>query len=269
MTVNYLLSLGLQLDVLINIDGFNEIALPPTENLPFGVAASYPRGWQHRVAEYDPETRLVAAELALVSRGRLDLARAFDRRPLRSSMVAGLVWTVLDGRFARRGDELEVKLAHAADGNERSYTLTGPRRDYANRREKVLDLVGVWSRSSRLLEGTCTSAGIAYLHFLQPNQYLPDSKPMGSRELALAIRPKSRRGGWVKRGYPRMIDEGRELAADGVSFFDLTMLFARTREPTYRDACCHLNSLGNALLADEVVDRTVDALRSRYARNER
>lgn len=33
MALNYFLMLGVQLDLVINIDGFNELVLPPSENL--------------------------------------------------------------------------------------------------------------------------------------------------------------------------------------------------------------------------------------------
>jgi hypothetical protein len=38
----YLLALGAQIDVVVNIDGFNEVALPPAENLLKKVFPVYP-----------------------------------------------------------------------------------------------------------------------------------------------------------------------------------------------------------------------------------
>ena len=49
MTLTYLLALGAEFDIVINLDGFNEIALHPTRNGPQGVAASYPTNWALRV----------------------------------------------------------------------------------------------------------------------------------------------------------------------------------------------------------------------------
>ena len=43
MMLTYFLSLGGVLDVVINIDGFNEVALPLVENTPKGVFPIYPR----------------------------------------------------------------------------------------------------------------------------------------------------------------------------------------------------------------------------------
>ena len=45
MALSYLLSLGGELDVLINVDGFNDVALPTCENDVEGVFAAYPHSW--------------------------------------------------------------------------------------------------------------------------------------------------------------------------------------------------------------------------------
>jgi hypothetical protein len=257
MTLSYLLSLGIHLDVVVNIDGFNEVALPPTENVRHGVAASYPRGWRLRVGDLDQQTRLNVAELGLVSRRRLDLAETFDRRPLRWSFVAGVAWSVLDSRHARRAASLELALERSGDGEDQSYTVTGPAREYASEGAVLEDLVALWSRASHLMDGITRPAGITYLHFLQPNQYLPGSKPMEVEEVARAINPRSRYGKWVKRGYPLLIEGGRKLRDDGVRFFDGSMLFADTEGPVYVDTCCHLNELGETILAEAVIDAIV------------
>jgi len=43
MRLNYLLALGARFDLFINLDGFNEVALPPAENIPKGVFLFFPR----------------------------------------------------------------------------------------------------------------------------------------------------------------------------------------------------------------------------------
>ena len=39
LALEYFLSLGASFDVVINLDGFNEIALPYSENLPWGTSS--------------------------------------------------------------------------------------------------------------------------------------------------------------------------------------------------------------------------------------
>jgi hypothetical protein len=109
-----------------------------------------------------------------------------------------------------------------------------------------------WSRSSRAMANLCAGAGMQYLHFLQPNQYLPGSKPMGAEERRQALDPASPYVGSVPAGYPQLRAYGEELAGEGVAFRDLSMLFSDIDEVLYSDTCCHLNARGNELLAKEV-----------------
>lgn len=45
---------------------------------------------------------------------------------------------------------------------------------------------------------------------------------------------------------------GERLRAEGVAFADLTQAFAEPPDHTYRDACCHLNDIGNRILAKNI-----------------
>lgn len=57
--------------------------------------------------------------------------------------------------------------------------------------------------------------GILYLHFLQPNQYVEDSKPMGPDERRVAYREDMRYRAGAVRGYPLLIRECRRFSAAG------------------------------------------------------
>ena len=45
MTLIYMLSLGAEFDVLINLDGQNEAVLPKIDNIPFGLNSAFPGDW--------------------------------------------------------------------------------------------------------------------------------------------------------------------------------------------------------------------------------
>ena len=81
-------------------------------------------------------------------------------------------------------------------------------------------------------EAICDANGIAYAHFLQPNQRVEGSKPMEPQERKVAIKP-SRYAPGVVGGYPLLRQEGDELRKAGVRFHDLTMIFQDVEEPLY------------------------------------
>ena len=94
----------------------------------------------------------------------------------------------------------------------------------------------------------CSTNGIKYFHFLQPNQYVAGSKPMGENERHLAIQDNHIFAMPAKRGYPYLVEAGKDLARKGVNFYDLTQVFANDSEPVYVDECCHVNATGNSIL---------------------
>ena len=48
LALAYFLSLGAEYDLIINLDGYNDIVLPITDNYSFGVNPFFPRAWNLR-----------------------------------------------------------------------------------------------------------------------------------------------------------------------------------------------------------------------------
>ena len=254
MTVAYLLALGERLDILINLDGLNDVVLHPTENAPAGVSPAYPRRWHQRVEGMLPGGALrLMLQRVLLEQRRAGLARLFSRFPWRDSNTANFVYIVLDRDVERQLGETDRTLLSEEQRTAAPSMATGPRIEFKNDGEMFAYLVGLWRRSSRTLHDVAAGRDIPYYHFLQPNQYVPGSKPMGPSDKADAVRsrPYSR---IVAVAYPMLSAAGRALAADGVRFTDLTAAFAAHPEPLYIDACCHVNRQGNVIVADLIFE---------------
>jgi len=255
MSVVYLLSLGGELDLLINLDGFNDVVLHPTENAAAHVFPAFPRRWHRRVdgTLHGGALRLMLLRVQLEQR-RAALAQAFSTWPWRHLNLANLGYVVLDRDLERRVASTDHQLL----GNERATgTATpanGPEIAFASETEMLAHLAGLWQRSSRQLDHLARANGARYYHFLQPNQYVPGSKPMSSAERAGARIANHPYGRLVEAGYPMLQRAGRDLQAEGVRFVDLTGAFAGHTEPLYIDACCHVGERGNALVADLIFD---------------
>jgi hypothetical protein len=260
LTLAYLLSLGARFDVLILIDGFNEVVMAPVENVPLGAFPFFPRSWPLRVG--DPslvtETQSLVGEIAYLARRRSARAEWLGHSPLRHSHTALLLWLVQDRTLsaqltARRMDLLspraEARLSYLASGP--SWPGVGTDRLYG-------DLASLWREGSLQMRAICDAYGIRFYHFLQPNQYLAGSKPIGAEERAVAVRPGHPYAPAVARGYPLLREAGRELRAAGVRFHDLTQVFADVSEPLYVDDCCHLGPRGNQLLARAIASAILE-----------
>ena len=255
--LSYLLALGAHFDLVLNLDGFNEVALPATELVPRGVFPFYPRGWDQRVGPLDSEPRRLAADLALSQRQRRDRARWFSNWPWRASHTAAILWRALDHRSGQDIAATSGRLLQTRSDNM-TYGSHGPRRSYGQPAEMYEDFAQFWYRASLQIHHLCRGQGIEYHHFLQPNQYHSGSKPIGAEQAAETWLPDHPYRPAVEQGYPHLIRLGRELSAQGVAFDDLSAIFNRRDELLYGDSCCHLNFLGNTLLQRAIAHRLAD-----------
>jgi hypothetical protein len=260
MTLAWVLSLGAHLDAVVNIDGFNDIALAPLENVPKRVFPFYPRGWSLRVANFDPEFQLQAGEIRVLRDIRARLAAGFGGAPWRYSLTAGLVWTLLDRPLAHAIVDRDAALVADPGDTQPNYRVSGPRRTYENQQQMYEDLATVWKHCSLQMAYLAKGNSAVYLHFLQPNQYVPDSKPFTREELSKAVFEDDPGAKLVRAVYPLLQQYGRELEGQGVHFFDLTRLFEHEKETLYVDACCHFNTRGNEIMAREVARQLAAAL---------
>ncbi len=253
MVVNYFLAIGMHIDVLVNIDGFNEVVLPVTENAKFNVNPFFPRAWNIRVADLDPVGIRMRGKIEHYRDLRAHQAVVFSRAPWRYSMTCSLVWRLLDRRALRLADRVEVELRDR-DWDHGGFQAMGPDYDFDSDIRLAEDLVRVWRRCSVLLERLARSNGIEYYHFLQPNQYVEGSKRMGGAEQRVAINPDSGIFEPVSRGYPLLRESASDLRAAGVTFVDLTPVFSGVDEAVYIDDCCHVNEIGIELVVDRLIE---------------
>lgn len=98
----YMLSLGAEFDVIINIDGFNEVALPPSENLPARVNPFYPRNWHTRTANIiDGANIRKLGLIESIKEQKSQWARfCFEHKLYRSPMCC-MIWQYRDRVFER------------------------------------------------------------------------------------------------------------------------------------------------------------------------
>ena len=252
MALAYLLHLGAPFDIVINLDGFNELVLPVTVNSALGFFPFYPSTWSSATHGIDISRQSPLGELTHERRRRRALARLLSRPPWRYSWTAGAIWQVLDATSRRRIAGLIREINRIGVEPHDPYLTRGPRREYLSERERLEDAVALWRRASLAMHALCTGSGREYFHFLQPNQYVPGSKPLSADERRIAVRDDSSNRPIVEKGYSLLRAAGGELRAEGVSFHDLTQVFASSEESLYVDDCCHVGAAGNRMMLDAV-----------------
>ena len=248
---------GGEFDLIINLDGVNEVAGSGGQNPQDGIFPFFSGRW-HRLAKPSAEEILLTGRLAALRREQSCLAAAGTRAPLRWSALFGL-----GNRYRQeRNAALISQRNHELAALKSPYRLEkhGPRSWLAGEEELMPAAARFWYRSSLTLAQLAATAGADYYHFLQPNQYVPDSKPFSPEEQESAYAPFGFYKPLIEQGYPLLREFNKDLTDAGVNYFDLTGIFADNGETLYIDACCHLNDRGYELLAAAMVQRLEPAL---------
>jgi hypothetical protein len=250
----YLLALGVHLDLVVLLDGFNEVVGPKLGS-DAEVFPLYPNRWLQRVADLDvaTEVRSLIGEIAYHKEQRARWADWLVRSRLRHSHVVAVLWAVYDRRVETLLAARRLALADRRAGQKLDYLATGPR--FADGSVPYEELVRVWSEGSIGMHALAQVHGIRFFHFLQPNQHLPGSKPMGEAERERAVAGGERYAPHVRGGYPLLREAGAALRERGVWFHDLTPVFGAVEEPIYVDNCCHFGQRGNELVAEAMAAR--------------
>ena len=256
MVVAEQLARGGRFDLIVNLDGYNEIFFSG-RNYREGVFPFYPYQWSALTGLTAAET-LRAGRIGVLREEQAELRRAAAAHPLRASAVFGLFNRY--GRERVAGQIVQLNAELTAGRADYIWGRHGPRGQWRTEGDWYPAVAPVWYRSSLALAELADLAGAEYYHFLQPNQYLPGSKPLSAAELACCYTDAAFREGVYRAVYPRIAEWGEGLQQRAVNYFDLTQIFQGNRETLYGDECCHLNARGNELLAAAIVERLEPAL---------
>ena len=250
---------GGEFDLIVNLDGFNVLNGSLQGNFEQGAFPLFPDWWPKRVGRTGAEV-LLAGRIGRFRREQGRLAVARETSILRGSALFGLA-----NRYQRERAERQIIQWHQQlAATEAAYSLEqhGPRSRLTAADAVFAAAARIWYRGSVALARLAQLAGAEYYHFLQPNQHIPDSKPLSPEEQELILPPPPSRFKFiVERGYPLLTGFNRDLQNQGIHYFDLTGIFLDHPETLYRDNCCHLNARGNELLAAAMVERMEPALR--------
>ena len=258
LALAYFLSLGAEYDLIINLDGYNDIVLPVTDNYSVGVNPFFPRAWNLRISRQPSKKILtVIGEVRYLRDLKEENLEALTSSFFGGSAVFGLMKVQQFKRFNRNIDRTTGKLLILQQEEVKKFEETGPFFAYKDIQQLYDDVGAVWERSSVLLDHLARENSMEYYHFLQPNQYVKGSKVLTEEEKRTAYSEKVHFSQSALIGYPILIKQGRKLLERNIKFFDATMVFAKEKETIYVDICCHYNERGKELLAAYMMDKIV------------
>lgn len=250
----WLRGLGQELDVAINIDGFNEV-VTSYRNLEAGVEPTFPADtlwgeWGRQLERQAGRDGADMPERALAAYYRGIAARLGAEAGHCALASCNLAKRLL----ARLAHWRAERLARDAQGRPPRATLfpTALRSRFASGFDVFAYAAERWADASRAMAALARDEGAVYLHVIQPNQWWREAgayHPIAADHVF----------GWVaepvNRGYPALVARAAALRAAGVEVLDATLLFKDlpARE-VYVDDCCHYTPEGNDRLAKAIAD---------------
>lgn len=254
MTLSYFLALGSEFDLVINIDGFNDIVLPYVENYVAGINPFFPRSWKLRVTQNPrPQELGLMGKVKYFQDIKRERLQQLDASIFNISATYGIIKLVQFIINNKQIYDSSTQLFTFQRKLPKRFDESGPLVEYGNIPEMHAAAADLWFKCSLLINSLAKDNGFQYYHFLQPDQYLEGSKKLTREEQRIAYNDKHIYKQSVVIGYPMLIARGKTLLKNHVNFFDATMIFADVAETVYCDDCCHFNKRGNQIIADYII----------------
>lgn len=242
MALSWALSRGAKFDMVINLDGYNELQLPFTDNQPNGIEAHYPRQWAQRVRRAPSMEALALTGQSLWLRN--EQARVRQRlsvHALRHSALVGIYFEMQLAALKRQRARSELEMRGLSSENPR--LETHGLFDAKLKGEALLaELNAHWLRCGKLLARLSQASGMEYYGVLQP------MKDLAGREPDVAPAKAGMDWDLVRQGYLRLRTMGKELNSSGGRFLDAIPVFTKANKHLFADNC-HLKPEGRLILA--------------------
>jgi hypothetical protein len=247
LVLNYFLSIGQPFDLVINIDGFNEVALGRI-NDQYGWDISMP-SHEHLDPLINVVNQATLTPAKLESLARIvqyrqqlnDIAERSNRTRFASVEFAlRHYYDFVRGRYEQERVRFDQLPSNPPANSPIHVTPTvRPRTGSA----VYADIAANWRNASVLMQQLLAARSIAYVHVLQPNQYY-STRAFTTAEKATAFNDGSPFKEGAANGYP-FLEKALEPGA-----LNAVHLFNTVRESVYVDDCCHYTPAGNRVLAD-------------------
>jgi hypothetical protein len=254
LVLAYFLSIGQRFDLVINVDGFNEVAIASL-NQQHGWDISMPS-----VMHLDPlidlvnQSTLTPAKLASLTaiardKARLNaLAGRLNRNRFASiDLVLGRYYTFVQRRYR---SELVRFTTLPSNPPQRSVVHVTPSTRTRPGTTVFADIAQNWLTSSALMQQMLAAQHVPYVHVLQPNQYYSTRK-FTEAEAKVAFNAGSPFKPGAEQGYP-FLEKAATSDRSPVKVFNGVHIFDNVSGHVYADDCCHYTLIGYQRLADFV-----------------
>ncbi|MEM9778161.1 MAG: hypothetical protein AAF902_26530 [Chloroflexota bacterium] len=260
--LSYFLSIGQEFDMVINIDGFNEIALSNI-NAQRNIDPSMPNA--QRII---PLLNLINEEalsfefLTALAEVERHNQQVLDLQIRKRNATFAFQWAILNSLESRSMQKFQMaqfefdKLGSLE--SDQVLVNIQPFQNDQGENELLQKITENWANSSILMLNMLEAQNIPYYHFLQPNQYHATNRVFSEDELEIAINDDSPYKNSIEIGYPYLLEADERLLTANINYYDASALFDSEEKIVYLDSCCHYNQRGNIILARFIAESIID-----------
>ena len=243
MILTYYLSLGQPLDMIINVDGYNEIATAPG-NVDAGTDSNFPGlyMWRRLVDYLDRQANQAHNPEGVLANYHLIMTQRWARHAgsCRTATCYSLARLV---QFWHQNNSIDVaSTTQASPAAPSFFQVDPPAATTQNRYDFAADR---WGTASEVMQQLSRARNMLYLHVLQPNQWFRRKSPYSPRradELAAYFNRI------VPLGYAAFVAKGARLRESGVNFLDASAVLDDEPSSIYSDDVGHYVPKGYDIL---------------------
>ncbi len=266
LILNYFLAVGQEFDMVINIDGFNEVALSNLNN-------------QGQIDVNMPSIQHVQPLAGLANSDMSVMRSMVNISDLKSQLLTGIKnleecplavcysWNFFQVQNIFKNYQQEVVKYDRQIGDKSKELGTKDTLVFFTKVPQVLDedlafnkMASTWYESSLNMHQILADKNIEYFHVIQPNQYYQTKRVFTQDEKNIAIIPNHPYSAGVVKGYPLLLSKAEDLKKQGVNVFSALEVLDEEPGLVYRDACCHYNEKGQAILFDAVAEAIAETI---------
>jgi len=265
LILNYFLALGQELDMVVNIDGFNEVALSNLNNKN-QIDLAMP-SLQHIL----PLTNLANNSLSIKA------MKATVRIQENKAKINQALTTLQNCTLAACDALTSVYIQNLVNNyktdvinfeKERTKQQDGGSVIYINTNKSVLEdsvafeqMAQNWAKSSIFMHKVLSASNVPYFQVLQPNQYYQTKRVFSAAEKQIAFNQDTPYAKAVELGYPALFKKFPNLEKNHIDILNGVNVFDKTKDAVYVDSCCHYNQAGEVIFSDYVGSSILEVLR--------
>ncbi|MEG4008855.1 hypothetical protein QUA41_24260 [Microcoleus sp. Pol11C1] len=275
LILNYFLALGQELDLVVNIDGFNEVALSNLNNKN-QVDLAMP-SIQHilpltSLANNSLSTKAMKATIR-IQENKARINQGLERLQNCSFAACDALTSVYVQNLVNnyKTDVIKFEKERTKQKKDDSGSVI-----YINTNKSVLqdsvafqEMALNWAKSSIFMHKVLSASNVPYFHVLQPNQYYQTKRVFGETEKQIAFNKDTPYAKAVEIGYPALFKKFPNLEKNNINLVNAVNVFDKTKEAVYVDSCCHYNQAGEVVFSNYVGRSILESLRKDEARSKK